>query len=57
MKKRNLQTALRMARELYNRLSETCEFPDCHEFDACPFRDHICLDVDTIIANLEMYLR
>jgi hypothetical protein len=56
MKTRDLQTALSTAKRLFNQLCETCASPDCHEIDACPFRDHICLDVDTVITNIETYL-
>jgi hypothetical protein len=55
MKTRDLQVALNTARKLFNQLTGTCESPNC-EIDACPFREHICLDVDTVITNIEVYL-
>jgi hypothetical protein len=55
MKTRDLQTALNMARRLFNKLDETCERPGCFD-TGCPFTEHICMDVDTVVTQLEAYL-
>jgi hypothetical protein len=55
MKKRELQSALNMSRKLFNKFSRICEHPGC-EVSGCPFQEHICMDVDTVIINLEARL-
>jgi hypothetical protein len=56
MNKRKLQSALNMAYKLFNKFSEVCEHPGC-EGGGCYFHEHICMDVDTVITNLEALLR
>jgi hypothetical protein len=57
VKKRDLLTALEMAKRLYNKLREFSECADCFGDDGrCPFREHICLDIDTVISNLQLVL-
>jgi hypothetical protein len=58
MKKRDLLIALRMANRLYDKLREFNECTDCFVADGkCPFREHICLDIDTVINNFELALK
>jgi hypothetical protein len=57
MRKRDLLTAIEMAKGLYGKLKEFSECTDCFgDDDRCPFREHICLDIYTVISNFELVL-
>jgi hypothetical protein len=52
MKMRDLLIARNMAKRLHNKLIKTC--PDCKGPADCVFQETICLDVGTVIANLDL---
>jgi hypothetical protein len=56
MKRQNMERVLKTAKTLYSELTAACEHRDCYNDDRCYFSEHICLDVDTIISNIEAYL-
>jgi hypothetical protein len=57
MKKRDILTALKMAKRVYNKLQKFSECTNCFGDDGrCPFQEHICLDIDTVISNLTLVL-
>jgi hypothetical protein len=54
VRKSDLTTALSLAKKLYRKLADFRECSVCGGTGGeCPFSDQICLDVDTIINNLE----
>jgi hypothetical protein len=59
MKKRDLLIALRMARRVCDKMQTFSECTDCFNDDndgRCPFREHICMDIDTVMSNLQLLL-
>ena len=58
MKKRDLQVAPNIAKRLFNKLINSSICNKCDDDPCCcVFGEQICLDVDTVISNLEEKLK